>query len=250
MSEKDSSITRVAPLGEFIMSNHSLVDKLLSLLSESPALAFGEFSNESVFYKEHPVNKEKALKPTVEHLLGIIDKIENDRDFREYVQKNDSSTSTNKVKRELLFHLDTATLKEAKEKVRTDRASKSWYIFEGISYPDLFIENEQYILLVEGKRTEPNKTSQVAYLPNRSQMVRHIENTLNYCKGQKKVIAFYIVEESCSYKDKCASCDLLNELKAETIQKSDELNKKIVDSFYGYTTWQQIAKKLGVKFSD
>lgn len=81
-------------------------------------------------------------------------------------------------------------------------------------------------------------------------MVRHIENTLNYCKGKKKVIAFYIVEESCSYKDKCASCDLLNELKAETIQKSDELNKKIVDSFYGYTTWQQIAKKLGVKFSD
>ena len=88
------------------------------------------------------------------------------------------------------------------------------------------------------------------FIFNRVYRTAIIENTLNYCKGQKKVIAFYIVEESCSYKDKCASCDLLNELKAETIQKSDELNKKIVDSFYGYTTWQQIAKKLGVKFSD
>jgi len=45
-----------------------------------------------------------------------------------------------------------------------------------LSFPDLFIENDKYIVLVEGKRTEEDTTGSVSYLKNRSQMVRHIEN--------------------------------------------------------------------------
>lgn len=255
MSEKNSSLTRVAPLGEAILKNHRLVEALLQLLPRNPNITFGEFSDKDVFFSASP-RKEKSLPPTKEHLTLIIEKIEHDEAFRNSIKELaiQSSTKKNRDNRILLFDLNPQTLAEAKKKIGKPYPNYSikdcWHIFEGHSHPDLFIENENFILLIEGKRTEDSTKDIVTYLAHRSQMVRHIENAIAHSKGKKPVIAFYIVDEGCGYENKCLPDGLAEDLKKETIQKSEATNNAIIDSFYGYTTWQAVSKHLGICFPE
>lgn len=250
MRKKDSSLTRVAPLGEAILKNHRLVEALLQLLPRNPNITFGEFSDKDVFFSASP-RKEKSLPPTKEHLTLIIEKIEHDEAFRNSIKELaiQSSTKKNRDNRILLFDLKPQTLAEAKKEIGNS-VRKSWYMFEKYSYPDLFIENENFILLIEGKRTESSTTKELKYLAHRSQMVRHIENAIAHSKGKKPVIAFYIVDEGCGYENKCLPDGLAEDLKKETIQKSEATNNAIIDSFYGYTTWQAVSKHLGICFPE
>lgn len=240
MGKSNSSLTRVKPLGDAIINNHNLVNRLLSLVMLYDFFDFGGFVNSNVFYKDG--QGEKALKPSPSHLTEIIDRILSDEKYRFYVHKRDRSTNGNKIKRNKLFNLDPEAIKEAKS------SFKSWNKFETNSYPDLFIENEKYIIVVEGKRTEKDITLSTTYIPNRCQMARHIENALYYCDNKKKVIGFYIVEDTCNYKEHCTREYLRNSLKLETIQKNDELKSAIANSFYGYTTWQEISNKLKIVY--
>lgn len=250
MGINNSSKTRVEPLGKELLDKHDLVDKLISMTSENKPINFGSFNNDNVFFAG--VKHEKGLQPSKTHLINIINIIEEDKmlcsSIRNKAIKN--SSGKNREKREQLFSLDKKTLNEAKELINKKHHIRSWEIFEGKSYPDLFIENDQYILIIEGKRTEKAKTGKVSYLPKRSQMIRHLENALNYDKtGNKKIIAFYIIEEGCAYTNKCNSKTMKKELIEETIFINQKLKKAILDSFYGYTTWQAISKQLGISFS-
>ena len=237
----NSSETRVKPLGNAILNDHNLVDKILSIIMPNEPVSFGSFdNNKDVFFTGH--NKEKSLSPTQEHLLAIIDKIITDESFREHVKKKDKSSSTNKLLRGKLFELDPETLGKAKCHFET------WNKFERPSYPDLFVENENNILIIEGKRTEKDITKKTTYLEHRSQMIRHIENALSYCHCKKQVIAFYIIEENCHYKNLCTKSYLKKSFAEETIKKDTKLRNEICNCFYGYTTWQEIAKVLNIEY--
>lgn len=126
MSEKNSSLTRVAPLGEAILKNHRLAEALLQLLPRNPNITFGEFSDKDVFFSTSP-RKEKSLPPTREHFLCIIEKIEHDEAFRNEIKdkaiNNPKSLST-REKRKLLFGLDKETLYEAKDIIVNSRSLK------------------------------------------------------------------------------------------------------------------------------
>jgi len=110
MGEKNSSDTRVKPLGNAIVKDHTNLSKLLSLLHLVKENDIGEFKNDNVFYKDEGPRKEKSLRPTPTHLRAIIDKIVSDDNFREYVRSRDTSTSTNKEHRENLFKLNPETI--------------------------------------------------------------------------------------------------------------------------------------------
>lgn len=243
MGKFNGSSTRVKPLGDAIINNHALVNLLLSLVTKDKCFDFGEFDEEKVFYKDR--KGEKALEPSPSHLSAIIDRILEDEKLRSYVRKRDKSTGDNKIKRDKLFNLDSETIKEAKS------CFKKWNKFETDSFPDLFIENDKNIIVIEGKRTERDITSSTLYLPNRSQMARHIENTLYYLhkKNEKKrVIGFYIIEDECNNKEHYTRKYFRYNLDLETIQKCDDLKRAIANSFYGYTTWQEISKRLNIVY--
>ena len=236
----NSSLTRVKPLGDAIINNHNLVNILVSLVMPDEIFDFGEFINSNVFYSGG--QGEKALKPSLSHLAAIIEKIINDERFRYYVRKKDKSTKLNNILRNKLFNLDTETVELAKS------SFKDWNTFETDSYPDLFIENDKFIIVIEGKRTETDITRSTTYLPNRCQMVRHIENALVYCKGKKTVIGFYVIEDTCGYEGHCSKAFFKEYLEKETIKKDDNLKSAIINSFYGYTTWQEISNKLKIVY--
>ena len=233
-------MTRVKPLGDAIINNHNLVNILLSLIILDKTIEFGKFSNSNVFYQGG--QGEKELPPSSNHLAGIIKKIINDEKFRSFVRKKDKSTYGNRILRDKLFNLDSETIELALSSFR------DWNTFEGNSKPDLFIESEQYIIVVEGKRTEADITHSTTYLPNRCQMVRHIENALEYCECNKTVIGFYIVEDTCNYKEHCTREYFRKSLELETIQKNNAQKEEIVNSFYDYPTWQDISKKLKIVY--
>lgn len=250
MGKLNSSLTRVKPLGDAIINNHHLVNKLLSLVMQDETFDFGEFVGCNIFYMNYKdgeeKKKEKVLEPSPSHLTAIIDRILKDEQFRSYVRKRDKSTNGNKIKRNKLFDLDPEAKKVAKSCFKS-----SWNKFETNSYPDLFIENDKNIIVIEGKRTEKDITSSTAYLPNSSQMTRHIENALYYLHKKnetKRVIGFYIVEDTCNYKEHCTREYFRKSLDLETIQKDDVLKSTISNSFYGYTTWQEISKKLKIVY--
>ena len=188
MGKCNSSETRVKPLGKAIIGNHSLVDKILSIIMHNELESFGEFHDEDVFFAGH--TKEKNLPPTKEHLSAIIDSIIADVNFREYIKTKDTSSSINKKRRESLYNLEPKTLEKAKCHFEV------WNSFEGPSYPDLFIENDNNIIIIEGKRIEKGTTKSTKFLKHRNQMIRHIENAINYCQGKKRIIAFYIIEKT------------------------------------------------------
>ena len=233
-------MTRVKPLGDAIVNNHNLVNRLLSLVMPDGTIEFGGFTDGNVFYTGG--QGEKALKPSVCHLSAIIEKILNDEEFRLYVRKKDKSTKKNKICRDKLFNLDPETIGKAKFKFEV------WNTFETESHPDLFIENDNQIIVIEGKRTEKDITSSTTYLPKRSQLARHIENALFYCNFRKKVIGFYIVEDTCNYIEHCTRENFRKSLELETIKKDDFLKCAIADSFYGYTTWQKISDDLKILY--
>ena len=123
---------------------------------------------------------------------------------------------------------------------------KAWYIFEGMSCPDLYIEGEDHIILCEGKWTEPHITEKTTHLgaPHefRNQMIRHIQGAMQI--SAKKLIAFYIVDENCRYTDLLDRNALKKQMEKETIPLSSDEQNAILSCFYGYTTWQALQKRI------
>lgn len=247
MGIKNSSETRVKPLGQAILREHDQLKMVLELINASP---IGDFEDKNVYFKDEGCGrKEKSLPATPQHLLSILELIQKNSDYRNSIRKK-AIRASKKEERALLFELDNDAFIKARKIVsnHTKGNQNLWASFEGESRPDLFIENDKAIVLVEGKRTESDTTGEVLYLENRSQMVRHIENALYYSNYKKKVIAFYIIDGDCNYHNHCTKDALINDVKNETIRKSDEIEKLIIGSFYGYTTWQEIGEHLGIQY--
>ena len=253
MGENNSSETRVAPLGMFLLENHKKVNGLLSLIGCTD-IDFGEFHNENgIFFSEKKngkiVRSEKSLQPPRYHLENILRTICSiEKAKLVFIKK----VETSKVKARdmrLRFAQGEIPLEEA---INAITGNNGWANLETASHPDLFIENETHILLVEGKLTEDGTKKNVSYIAHRSQMVRHIQNTIAYLeeKGEEKqIFAFYILPENfkkiSEIKEKRA---IEKDINSETVPIPAPIRKKIADSYYGCTTWEAVSEKLGIEF--
>jgi hypothetical protein len=220
MTRYNSSKYRVEPTAKVLNSTEN-VNKLLSLVCNETVEETGE-----IFYGKN----EKKLKPKREHLLKIID----------HVCENAYKSSNTNTERIAFVKSNKYKAKELIEKNYDTLPSKAWYILEGRSCPDLYIECKNHIILCEGKWTESNITTKTTYLPNRNQMARHIQGALN--ETSKKIIAFYIVDANCAYTSKLTNEVFKSQLENESIALEEIEKQQILSSFYGYTTWQEINK--------
>lgn len=198
------------------------------------------------FYYDGIDCQEKQLKPGKQHLTKLIEYI-SEKDFGDIDIKNekrrklcipDEKNADNRVmaKEEAIAELnkvyDSMTV-----------SFRAWYVFEGFTNPDIFIEGDDYVIICEGKWTEQHITIHTTNLTAkdgeyRNQMIRHIQGALNYTN--KRIYAFYIVDKKCGYLEDLSTQAFGKQLSRETI-KIDETEKvKIMNSFKGYTTWQDI----------
>lgn len=188
---------------------------------------------------------EKQLKPSKRHPAALISYM---------AEKDHTGASVTNIRRWQLFfpnpdlpnsraEVCRAALAELEESydalVPTNRA---WYVFEGFTNPDIFIEGDDYVIVCEGKWTEPHITTKTTNLAAdneyRNQMVRHIRRALNYTN--KKVYAFYIVDKNCGYEADLSTDAFSAQLEQETIKIPEYEKAQIIDAFCGYTTRQDI----------
>lgn len=240
MGRYNSSIYRVRPLMEYLENNY---DAFLSVLY---LVGIDSLGKPTTYRYDGVSCTEIQLKPTKRHLLSLISlmatkphgkvKINGKNRLDLFFGKPEVRQSAHeKAKAELEANYDALTAK-----------NRPWYRFEGYTNPDIFIEGDDYVIVCEGKWTEPHITTTTTYLSSvgeyRNQMVRHIQGALNYT--DKKVYAFYIVDDECGYTEDLNKESFAKQLELETIQLDDIEKEKISNAFYGYTTWQAINKKL------
>ena len=227
MGEKNSSLTRVQPVFDYINLDiqklnqfFSLFDKKVSITSKIHFCKYGE--------------NEASIKPPKELLLWCINNIDklNSVEF-EKIKESDSTTNR---KRYALYTNDPATKQKALTELNNEHLpQKAWFIFEGYTHPDIYIETKNEIFIGEAKRTESILTTSTTWMIERDQLIRHIDSVID---SKKKVYSFFIFENPNLY-------NLENYKKIEYYKKSlphrDELEtQKIMDSYIGFTTWEKI----------
>ena len=239
MGRYNSSVYRVRPLMRVVEKDISAFHKLLSLVGISP------LGQPNIYHYDGEQCAEKQLKPSKRHLSALIAYM---------AEKDHAGTSVANVKRQQLFFPNANMSNSRAEACRAALAeleesydallptNRAWYVFEGFTNPDIFIEGDDYIVVCEGKWTEPHITIKTTNLTAdneyRNQMVRHIQGALNYTN--KKVYAFYIVDRGCGYEADLSRAAFASQLELETINIPEDEKEQIINAFCGYTTWQNI----------
>lgn len=212
MGKYDSSKYRVRPLMRFIGKDSAKLEKLLRMVECDNIPSMPNIRVDSIFEAafSDEDKKEKQLKPLPQHL--------------------DAMKELNRQEKLLKTPPKTSKL-------------------EGNTHPDIFVETDKYIIVIEAKWTEKTTTTKTTYLKNRDQLIRHIEGAINY-SPQKEVLAFYIVDEDDFLKNsqinrtKLSFNGFISTLQSETVQKTN-LFERIKSAYKGYTTWQKLEESFG-----
>lgn len=240
MGRYNSSIYRVRPLMAYLERDEAATATLLSLLGIAPQ------GRPTVWRYDGAPRGEMKLKPTKRHLLALI---------RYMANKEHGAVAVRGQKRRALFfgspeeRAAAAARAEAELEAAYDTltaADRPWYLFEGFTCPDIYLEGEGYVIVCEGKWTEPHITTTTTHLSApgeyRNQMIRHIQGALNHTG--KRVYAFYIVDAACGYTEELTAASFARQLERETVRLDKEEKEAISESFFGFTTWQDIQRVL------
>jgi hypothetical protein len=147
------------------------------------------------------------------------------------------STST-LGKRSRLLASEPAVRDEALKELATFGAAKSrrkWWAFEGFTSVDCWLETENLLLLIEGKRTDAISAS-TKWFPTRNQIVRILEGAQMRSNGRKN-FAVLVCAESLIELPGEAWVGSLPHLSSTEIDK-------LKSHYLGSCTWSDIAQQL------
>jgi hypothetical protein len=164
------------------------------------------------------------------------------------VRSNDYSSWA--VKRRLLFSGDRAAVAEAREGLERCSGRREWYIFEGPSYPDAYLDAPAALAVFEGKRTEPNPTTSTTWMRVRHQLIRHMDAAWELRAG-RPVFGMMIVEGKgdseevpepwATYDDVLAAPESI----AQSLPHRTEGERSaIMRGYLGVITWQQVCRQF------
>ncbi len=156
-------------------------------------------------------------------------------------------------KREALVRGDPAVIDEALKRLEKVREERDWAILEGPSQPDVFLETDEVVVVIEGKRTESGPTTTTTWMPVRHQMLRHLDGAWEI-KGGRAVYGFFIVEEDSgrpggilsAWKD-FGKATVSPETLAQSLpHRTPEEQGRIAEAFLGVTTWQAVCGRFNI----
>ena len=272
----NSSKTRVFPAFDAMLKVENGVATFLRWLSErlKPLPEFARIV--SVRFDGHTdyngETGERGFYPSFDFLLWLLN-----CDDATFVRMRKSASTgmpvTTKDRRDCLFSPDMVQRMEIRKEVPNsfDRKSKEWYVLEGATKPDVTIETDSFVLVIEGKRTEPHLTENTTWMKHRDQMIRHLDGVYEYINSncsEKKVFGAYIIAEDTDpafrvhhrprpqYKmgkyqggpyrrGSCASC-WDDALPHRTLDERNVLK----EGFLGWLTWEELGRLFDVKFPD
>jgi hypothetical protein len=158
-----------------------------------------------------------------------------------------------KPKRLALTQRDPNVIAEAMRLLGSDaiESERAWYVLEGPSCPDVFLETDDLIVVIEGKRTEAGPTTGTSWMPVRHQMLRHIDAAWDI-GGKRQCGGFFIVEgnpegEVPDHWLNAARQTLQPDVLSQSLpHRSPEVRIKMADAFLGVTTWQTVCRNLAI----
>ena len=247
MGIKNSTKTRVSPVFDTLYerdnAGQSWLPKLLCLPEGGNPLELP--TTESLNIQNHYWGKKEiGLEPPVALLSWLI------RNPRKQQSGDLSKDPEIASKREDWINCSRTCILEGIKSLRSNSINKKWYIFERATYPDVFIETDSLLIVIEGKRTENGTTLNTKWMAERHQMLRHIDCAFEISAG-KRVIGFFIVEgedNSTSIPSKWLrfSMDTLNPntVSASLPHRGLAELEQIKSAFIGVTTWQRICQEF------
>jgi hypothetical protein len=170
----------------------------------------------------------------------------------------DRASRITRAKREGLLRRDPATIQEALQLLSVDRRpSRGWYVLEGPSRPDVYLESDRALVVIEGKRSETGATSSTTWMRNRHQMLRHLDCAWEVRQG-RSVVGFFIVEGD-GGADAIEPPKVWREAAETTVQpptlasnlphRGASERESIARCFLGVTTWQRVCLEFEIPWA-
>jgi hypothetical protein len=192
---------------------------------------------------------EKKLNPPVALLSWLI------RHPRKPISGTLSADSAKEEKRRQWLDGSRDRLLEGLILLRTNPNGYDWHIFEGETQPDVFIETDDLIVVIEGKRTEAKPTTTTKWMQGRNQMLRHLDCAWEI-RGRKILVGFFIVEGEGVSIDipeqwRAFSTDTISPttIASSLPHRGPAEQQGIASCFLGATTWQLVCKEFGIDWA-
>lgn len=262
MRSNDSTKTRVVPVFNHLLrldrTGASWLDRLVRLGSRVDLAVVPQYMGLITNNLPSLENrKEKALPPPPSLLEWLVQNITPEAVAEAVAKRNLNGVA--RRKREALAGGDPEILSEALYHLRKIPAGKNvigkWFILEGPTYPDFFLETDTCILVVEGKRTEKYLESDTTWMSHRPQLIRHMDAAQVIANG-RTVLSLLLVEgkadDPMSVPDKWAGA-LEQHIQPEMLalslpHRSNSDRKKIVDGVLGIATWQRLCNEFSISW--
>jgi hypothetical protein len=242
----DSSKTRVRPVFDALWTNgRDWLPQLLALPTggcEDAQIKSGDLTLIHGHWEPH----EKCLNPPVSLLSWLIRNVD-----------LPASTASDNESRQRLAIGDPETIEHALRLLRTDGASRAWYIFEGPTCPDVYLVARDALVVIEGKRTERSTTIDTTWLNGRHQIWRHLDAAWEL-RGRRAVYGLLIVESDPASTDgsvpeiwRSAGQACLDPavLLTSFPHRSAEEVVAISRCYLGVTTWRKVCERFHIDWT-
>lgn len=248
--ERDSSKTRVHPVFEELSKRHSQdaqwISRLLDLAAPAERQDRSWRQQDLTPIGGLTIGKESGLQPPVALLSWLI---------RNFDPPSGSVDGTGETadRRLKLMQRNPQTISDALAELRRGGQGKAWYVLEGPTYPDLFVETQDALIVIEGKRTEPGATVRTTWMKGRHQMLRHLDAAFEV-RARRSVYGVLIVEGDReqdptvvpdNWRDEAARM-IGDALETSLPHRGLAEQRLIAESFVGVTTWQAICREFGL----
>ena len=150
---------------------------------------------------------------------------------------------------------DADTLAVALRSLQERRSSpRAWYVLEGPSQPDVYLDSADAVIVVEGKRTETAPTTSTAWMRVRHQMLRHLDAAWEHRQG-RRIYGLYIVEaesgasstEPPSTWHEAVQSTISEEvLRGSLPHRTSDERSQIANALLGVTTWQAVCDEFQI----
>ncbi len=190
---------------------------------------------------------ECSLSPPLELLEWLVPNI-----TKEQVAKSRDKGKT-REKRKALACGDPEVLREALRLLQEGKRGKKWFVLEGESRPDAYLETDTLVLVVEGKRTEPLPTNDTKWMQYSPQLIRHMDAAWEVAEG-RVVLGLLLVEgktgDPLSVPKKWlrdSEKHLQHDQLASSLpHRSDQERQEIGAGVLGAATWQRVCHEFSI----
>ena len=252
MGKKDSTETRVVPVFDHLLSSDytdtQWLERLIRLGTRADVATVPQ--DIGALIPDHLPSwgqNERSLSPPLELLEWLVCSI-----TKEQVGKSGDKGETRK-KRKALASGDPDVLCEALRLLREGKRGKKWFVLEGPSRPDVYLETDTLVLVVEGKRKEPSPTNDTEWMQYRPQLIRHMDAAWEAAE-RRVVLGLLMVEgktdDPLSVPKKWlqdSERHLQHDQLASSLpHRSDQERQKIGAGVLGAATWQRVCHEFSI----